>query len=131
MAEMSMDFEEAERVKLGGNKNPLERKDEETLREITTSIVSSWVREVKQALDFVNVTYPDESIEWIAVGGGSCRIPGFQEYLQRETGLPVSQINPFKSLKVNPKAFDRDYLNYMAVEAGVAVGLGLRSIRDK
>ncbi|MGM0428378.1 MAG: type IV pilus assembly protein PilM [Thermodesulfobacteriota bacterium] len=131
MSELNVDFEQAERIKLGTGDVSNRDKDKETIREIVTSIVSSWVREVKQALDFVATTYPDETMDELLVGGGACRIPGFQKVLEIETGLPVTQINPFRSLKINQKSFDPDYLGYMAPQAGVAVGLGLRSIRDK
>ncbi|MEJ2589552.1 MAG: type IV pilus assembly protein PilM [Deltaproteobacteria bacterium] len=131
MSEMGVDYEEAERIKLGGTKSPLKGKDKETVREITTSVAARWVREIKQALDFVTTTFPDEAIEKILLGGGASRIPGFKKYLEMETDLPVIEINPFRSLKVDPKTFDPEYLKYMAVQAGVAVGLGLRSLRDK
>lgn len=79
----------------------------------------------------MSATYPDEAVEKILVGGGACRTPGFQKYMEMEIGLPVVEINPFRSLKVNQKVFDPDYIKYMAVQVGVAVGLGLRSIQDK
>lgn len=127
MSELNVDFEEAERIKLGAGNGD----NEKTVQEIVSSIVSGWVREVKQALDFVTATYPDETMGHLMVGGGACRIPGFQKVLEVETGLPVAQINPFRSLNINEKLFDPDYLGYMAPQAGVAVGLGLRSIGDK
>lgn len=131
MDRLQVDFEAAERIKLGAGEAHNKGKDQETVREIVTSIVSSWVQEIKQAIDFVTTTYPDEAIEKLLLGGGSCRIPGFQKILEAEIGLPVIEINPFGSLKTNEKAFDPAYLAYMAPQAGVAVGLGLRSIRDK
>lgn len=130
-AELDVDYDKAERIKLGANKTPLDKKDLEIVRDITSSVVTSWVREVRQALDFVFTTFPDETIDEILVGGGSCRIPGFQDYLSLETEVPVKEINPLRSLRIDPKAFDPEYMRYMAPQLGVAVGLGLRSIRDK
>jgi hypothetical protein len=43
----------------------------------------------------------------------------------------VIELNPFSSLQISEKAFDPKYLSYMAPQAGVAVGLALRSIGDK
>jgi Tfp pilus assembly PilM family ATPase len=48
-----------------------------------------------------------------------------------DTNLPVEELNPFANLIINEKAFDSKYLSYMASQAGVAVGLALRSIGDK
>jgi type IV pilus assembly protein PilM len=89
------------------------------------------VQEIKRALDFLATTYPDATIEKIMVSGGSCRIPGFQKYLELETEIPVAELNPFAGLVMNERMFDPKYLSYMAPQAAVAVGLALRSIGDK
>ncbi len=128
MSEFDVDFEEAEKIKLGGKK----LEDGKTpLEEIFTSVLSEWAQEIKRALDFLATTYPEENIEKILLSGGSSRVPGFSKYLELETSLPVEELNPFASLIVNEKAFDSKYLSYMAAQAGVAVGLALRSIGDK
>jgi len=129
MSKFGVSYEEAEKIKLGGTK--LESKERDSLEEIFTSMVSGWVNEIKRALDFLSTTYPDESIEKIYVSGGSCRIPGFQKYLEIETEIPVVEMNPFSNLQINDKVFDPKYLSYIAPQAAVAVGLALRSIGDK
>jgi type IV pilus assembly protein PilM len=101
------------------------------LEEVFSSVISGWVNEIKRALDFLATTYPDETIGKIVLSGGSCRIPGFQKYLELETEIPVVELNPFGNLQVNDKLFDPKYLTYMAPQAAIAVGLALRSIGDK
>lgn len=128
MSQFNLSFEEAEKMKLGGAKIG---KEKAALEEIFTAAVSEWVQEIKRALDFVASTYAEENIEKIFVTGGSCRIPGFQKYLQMETDIPVEELNPFANLVVDEKVFDPKYLKYMAPQAGVAVGLALRHIGDK
>ncbi len=128
MSEFNITFEEAEKIKLTGTKVDQEKK---SLEEIFSSVVSGWVQEIKRALDFVANTYPDESIERIYVCGGSARISGFQKYLERETTIPVFELNPFENLIVNEKLFDTRYIKYMAPQVAVAVGLALRTIGDK
>ena len=129
MSKFGVSYEEAEKIKLGGAK--LESKERDGLEDIFSSVVSGWVNEIKRALDFLTTTYPDETIEKIYVSGGSCRIPGFQRYLEIETEIPVAEMNPFANLQINDKVFDPKYLSYMAPQAAVAVGLALRSIGDK
>ncbi len=129
MSEFGMDFQEAEKLKLGGIE--LDEKKREGLEKIVTRIVSAWVGEIKRALDFVASTRSDDTIGKIIVSGGSSRIPGLQKYLEMETGISVEALNPFKSLVIDSKRVDPDYLNYMAPQAGVAVGLALRFIDDK
>ncbi len=128
MAKFDLSFEEAEKIKLGGTK--LE-KDKEALEEIFTTVVAGWVQEIKRALDFLSTTYPDERIEKILISGGAYRIPGFLKYMEMETDIPIEELNPFANLQINEKVFDPAYLSYMAPQAGVAVGLALRSVGDK
>jgi type IV pilus assembly protein PilM len=129
MSKFDVSYEEAEKIKLGGTK--IDHKDKGALEEVFSSVISGWVNEIKRALDFLATTYPDETIEKIVISGGSCRIPGFQKYLELETEIPVLELNPFGNLQVNDKLFDPKYLTYMAPQAAIAVGLALRSIGDK
>ena len=129
MSKFDVSYEEAEKIKLGGTK--IDHKDKATLEEVFSSVIAGWVNEIKRALDFLLTTYPDETIEKIVISGGSCRIPGFQKYLEVETEIPVVELNPFSSLQVNDKMFDPKYLSYMAPQSAIAVGLALRSVGDK
>lgn len=128
MSEFRVSFEEAEKIKLGGVQAGNRK---EGLERIFAFEVSSWVREIGRALDFVSHTYPEDTIEKIYVSGGSCRINGLQKYLQSELGMPVEELNPFRNIIINGTLFDHNYLDHMAPQAGVAVGLALRSIGDK
>jgi type IV pilus assembly protein PilM len=128
-SEFKLDLHEAERMKLGGVE--LDGQREERLAAVLTREVSSWVREIKRALEFVAGTHASDPVEKIVVSGGSCRMAGLLEYLEKETGIPVEPLNPFRNLVIDYKRFDPDYLDYMALQAGVAVGLSLRRIDDK
>jgi len=129
MSEFDVPFEEAEKIKLGGV--DVDDKKNLTIEQIRTSTTKQWIREVKHALDFVANTYPDEAIEKIFVSGGSCETPDFQHQLEQETNIPVTELNPFRYLTIDSKLFDSKYLKRVAPQAGVAVGLALRSIGDK
>jgi len=128
-SEFSIDLPEAEQMKVGGM--DLDDPKKEGLAKVVSSEVSSWVKEIKRALDFVSGTRAGDPIEKIIVSGGSSRIPGLQKYLEAETGIPVEPLNPFRNLLIDHRRFDADYLEYMAPQAGVAVGLSLRYIDDK
>jgi len=128
MSTFDVSYEEAEKMKLGGAEYDEEKAQ---LEEIFTTVTSGWTQEIKRALDFLSTTYPDETIEKIFISGGAYRIPGFSKYLEMETDIPVEELNPFANLQINEKIFDPKYLRYMAPQAGVAVGLALRSVGDK
>ncbi|MCF8130162.1 MAG: pilus assembly protein PilM [Deltaproteobacteria bacterium] len=128
MSHFDVDFEEAEQIKLGAVQD---KAWDNRLETGVAGIVADWAQEIKRALDFVETTYPDRTIGKIYLCGGSCRMKGFQKYLEGHTGLPVTELNPFSSLIPSPDLFDEAYLNYMAPQASVAMGLALRSIDDK
>jgi type IV pilus assembly protein PilM len=129
MSEFDVPFEQAEKMKLGG----VDLDDNTTLgiEKIIASTVLKWIDEIKHALDFVANTHPDETIEQIFVTGGSCETPGFQRDLEQETNISVTGLNPFRYLVIDNKLFDPVYLQHLAPQASVAVGLALRSIGDK
>ncbi|EFK05982.1 type IV pilus assembly protein PilM [delta proteobacterium NaphS2] len=128
MGHFDVDFETAEEIKVGAVEDkPWDKR----LAASVAGVVADWAQEIKRALDFVETTYPDKTIGKIFVCGGSCRIRGFQKYLENYTGLPVRELNPFSSLIPNRDLFDEAYLNHMAPQACVAMGLALRSIDDK
>ena len=129
MSQFNVSFEEAEKIKLGGA--DIEEEKAGHLEEIFNTVVSSWVREIQRALDFLVTAYPDDTVEKIMLAGGSCRCPGFREHLESETDIPVAELNPFTNLIIDEKHFDAKYLDYIATQAAVAVGLALRSIGDK
>ncbi len=128
MSEFKVPFEEAEKIKLGGAATDM---DKGGLEEIFKSAASDWVREIMQALAFLTSTYHDDPIEQIVLSGGSSRLPGFRKYLEQEADIPVVQLNPFDGLIINERRFDAQYLEYIAPQAAVAVGLALRYIDDK
>ena len=129
MSEFDVSFEEAEKIKLGSVE--LESEKADALEEITRSVVSDWVREITRALDFLSSAFPEDAIEKILLAGGACRTPGFKKQLESETGITVQELNPFANLVIDEKYFDTKYLEYMAPQAAVAVGLALRSVGDK
>ena len=128
MRHLDVGYEKAEQIKLGQLQGGTWEKALETS---ISEVVAEWAREIKRALDFVDTTYPEVNIRKIFLCGGSCRVKGFPQHLEAETGLPIEELNPFKHLIVNENLFDQAYLDYMAPQAGVAAGLALRSIGDK
>ena len=127
MERLGISYEDAEMIKMGGKKT----ENKEVIKEVFISVVSEWSKEIKRAIDFIYSTYPDETIDKVYLCGGSCRIPGLLRHLEAEIDIPVEIFNPFKSLQINKKRFDKDYLQYIAPQAAIAVGLALRSVGDK
>ena len=48
--------------------------------------------------------------------------------LSKRLELPVEILDPFKSIKVDTRKFDPDYLSEIMPEMAVAVGLAVRGV---
>jgi type IV pilus assembly protein PilM len=101
------------------------------LAEITSAVVSDWCAEIRKALDFFYSTYPDEQIKRVVLSGGGANIKEFQELLADETSTEVETIDPFKNLIIANKKLDASYLEQVAPQAAICMGLAIRRADDK
>lgn len=121
-------FEEAELIKFGEKTDKISPED---LSEIASSIVSDWCTEIRRALDFFYSTYPDDQIKQIIISGGGGNINEFRELLSAETSAEVKTINPFTKFHIDNERFDRSYLDRIAPQASICMGLATRKVDDK
>ena len=123
-----LDYEEAEKIKLGV---PSPKVPVQDLEAIFVAAATTWATEVKRAIDFFYATYPDEMINQILLSGGSSRLPGLDALLHKDTNIPTALFNPLARIELDEKIFDREYVDYIAPQMAVAVGLALRRVGDK
>ena len=121
-------IEETEEIKLGEESDLISAED---LKEIVVSVVTDWCIEIKRALDFFYSTYPEEQISRIVLSGGGANIKKFLELLAAETSAEVEVINPFQNCIVDSNRFDSSYLEQIAPQAAICMGLATRKIGDK
>jgi type IV pilus assembly protein PilM len=121
-------FEEAEAVKLGKTNDKVPEKE---VGEIIHSFTSKWCNEIRRAIDFYHSTYADEDIKQIILSGGATQTAGFSEFLSTETSVDVQMCNPFTSISINEKQNDVDYLQKIAPQAVICIGLASRRVHDK
>jgi type IV pilus assembly protein PilM len=121
-------FEDAEAIKLGRDK---EKVPEEDVREVVYSAISSWGAEIRRAIDFYYSTGSDEDIGRIMLSGGASQTEGFSELLSAETSIDVQVCNPFMSVKINEKQIEADYLQKIAPQGAICMGLASRRVHDK
>jgi len=121
-------IEEAEKIKLGEKSDILPIED---LKEIVESVVTDWCIEIKRALDFFYSTYPVSQISRIVLSGGGANIKKFRELLASETSAEVEVINPFQNFIIDNHRFDSSYLEQIAPQAAICMGLATRKIGDK
>jgi type IV pilus assembly protein PilM len=120
--------EEAEDLKFAPDP---ERISAEDLKEIISSVVADWCNEIRRALDFFYSTYPYDPIRKIILSGGGGNIPEFRELLAVKASADVETINPFAGFYIDPAKFDSDYIQRMAPQAAICMGLALRKVDDK
>ncbi len=120
--------EEAEQLKFGDESDKISQED---LSGIVSSVVADWCTEIRRALDFFYSTYPDDQIKKIVLSGGGGNIKEFRQLLAVETSAEVQTINPFESLYVDDDRFDTTYLERIAPQASICLGLSLRKVNDK
>ncbi len=120
-------LEEAEQLYHGGAGDKLPQKD---LQEIVGSVVADWSTEIRRALDFFYSTYPGEHIRKIVLSGGGGNIKQFRDLLAEETSSQVEAIRPFDNISLGG-GFDSAYLERVAPQAAICMGLAMRRVDDK
>jgi type IV pilus assembly protein PilM len=125
---LSISFDDAERIKLGGNgadqsQEVLPQEVEQAIRSVNETVMG----EISRSLDFFSATAAESRINRVLLAGGGARISGFVDAFQERTGLDVEVLNPLSRMLAS-KGFDQDYLEMMAPSLGVGVGLAARRI---
>jgi len=121
-------FEEAEDIKHSEQPDKISLED---LEGIITSVVTGWTTEIKRALDFFYSTYPEDHITKIILSGGGANITEFRDLLAMESSAEVEIINPFENFSLDSSRFDSSYLEKIAPQAAICLGLGIRRLDDK
>lgn len=121
-------LEEAEALKFGDQTDKISQED---LSDIISSVVADWCTEIRRALDFFYSTYPDEQIKKIVLSGGGGTINEFRQLLAVETSAEVQTINPFGSIQVDEGRFDPAFIERIAPQASICMGLAIRRVSDK
>jgi type IV pilus assembly protein PilM len=120
--------EEAEEIKLSDHSDSVSAED---LREIISSVVADWCSEIRRALDFFYSTEPDDQIKQIVLSGGGANITEFRELLAAETSSEVQMIDPFSAFDINEGDFEASFIQHIAPQAAICMGLALRKVDDK
>lgn len=121
-------LEEADEIKLSRQSDKVSVED---LKGIVSTVVTDWCSEIKRALDFFYSSYPEDQIKRIILSGGGANIIEFRKLLAEETATPVEIINPFENISVDNKSLDDSYLEQIAPQAAICMGIAIRKMGDK
>jgi type IV pilus assembly protein PilM len=65
------------------------------VRPLLQDLVLSVSSEISKTVNFYVATKPRETVGKIYLTGGSCRLPGLKDQVEKETGIGVDFVNPF------------------------------------
>ena len=123
----NISYEEAEKMKVGGDEAETDAVVPQEVEDILLSVSESIAAEIQRSLDFYLSTSTDGYLDQIFVSGGAARTPGLLQAIQQQTGIKSDVIDPFRKIQVDERAFKPSFLNDIAPQFAVAVGLAMRS----
>jgi len=121
-------FEEAEELKFAEQDGKISK---ENMNDIISSVTTDWCEEIRRAMDYFHSTDAETQITRIFLSGGGAHIDIFRQLLASETSAEVEMINPFANVDIGSKNLDSAYLEQIAPQAAICLGLALRRIDDK
>jgi len=127
---LGLSFQQAEAVKRGVM-DAAEGVEEKSIVPLINDVTEIVAMEIQKTFDFYRATTEDSGevvVQKILISGGGSKLAGLAEELSRRLELPVEVLDPFRSIKVDTRKFDPDYLSEIMPEMAVAVGLALRGV---
>ena len=132
---LGLSFQEAEAMKRGAMdfESFVEQEEEVDYQQLLGSVTEMVAVEIQRTFDFYRNTsdVPDFRVERILISGGGSKLQGLTDELANRLDVEVEVLNPFRSIKVDNRKFDPDYLGEIMPEMAVAVGLAVRGVEIK
>lgn len=128
---LGLSYQEAEAIKRGTMELELPvESDDLDFQHLIGGVLDTVALEIQRTFDFYRTTSDDQEfrIERMLVSGGGSKLRGLTEELSARLNVEVEVLNPFRSIKVDSRRFDSDYLNEIMPEMAVAVGLAARGV---
>lgn len=122
---LSISFEEAERIKLGGHGTDSQDVVPQEVEQAMQSVTETVIGEISRSLDFYAATTAESRINKVYLSGGSAKVSGLEAAFHERTGLDVETLNPLSRMLPSDR-FDQEYLDDMSTALSVGVGLALR-----
>ena len=123
--ELSVNFEEAENLKLGGSS---EKGSPHVIDKVSNKVSANIALEIAKSLDFFTATFPEEKVARLYLSGGCVKAARLGEIVHERVNIPVATLNPFANIAVNPRIIDAEYLKDISSLMAISVGLASRRI---
>jgi type IV pilus assembly protein PilM len=125
---LGLGYDQAEKLKLG---EEVDGRTFEDARPAIEMVNTELVGEIRRSFDFFRSSSHSDTIHRAILSGGCARLSGLVEYLTENLEVPFEVANPLRNITANPRKFDPEYLEQVAPQLAVSVGLALRHAGDK
>jgi len=125
---LALSYDQAEKLKMGQEG---EAHTFEDAKPMIAEVNNELAGEIRRSFDFFRSSSQDEPIHKLILSGGSALLPGVLEFLSQNLEIPAEIANPLRNIKADPKKFDPEYLEFIAPQTAISVGLALRQLGDK
>jgi type IV pilus assembly protein PilM len=126
--EFNVNFEMAERLKRGQLVEDIAQED---VLAIVNTVSDDIAVEIQRSFDFFRASTMDVAVDKLFLSGGCSLFGGIDRFFEEKLGVEVEILNPFRNIKIHSKKFDIDYIESIAPQAAVAVGLALRRLETQ
>ncbi len=122
---LNISQEEAEAIKLSIGKDKATPADAQDILNATSDVLAD---EIKASFDFYLNSANAHNVTRCFVTGGASRTVGLTDRLNKIVSCEL--LDPFLTIKTNPKSFAPSYIDQIRDLAAIAIGLGLRTVED-
>jgi len=129
--QLNVSYDEAEKLKVGGDLGETDSVVPQDVERVIQGVAEQMAGEIQRSLDFYAATAADSHVSKVFLSGGTAKIPALFKIIENRVGVPVEIMNPFKSVEIDNRRFDPNYLMEIAPLAAVSVGLALRRPGDR
>lgn len=128
---LNISYEDAELMKVGDPDRDERAIVPEEIEQVLSSVGESLATEIQRSLDFYLSTAADGGLSRIYLSGGAARTPGLARAISRQTSIPCEVVDPFMRIQIDEREIKEQYLEDVAPQAAVVVGLAMRRQADK
>jgi type IV pilus assembly protein PilM len=126
--EFNVNYDVAEKLKRG---QLVEGIAQEDVLAIVNTVSDDIAIEIQRSFDFFRASTMDVAIDKLYLSGGCALFGGIDRFFEEKLGVGVEIFNPFRNIKISSRKFDNDYIESIAPQAAVAVGLALRRLETQ
>jgi type IV pilus assembly protein PilM len=120
--------EQAEAYKCGGGSTQIVPQE---VHQIIMQASAGLAGEIQRSLDFYLATSGENEISRIFLSGGSAYLAPLAQAVEKRARVPVQLFDPLVNLTIDNKTVNEPAMRAMAAQMVVALGLALRSDKEK